>query len=152
MGLSQVQKQVSGLKNFVGMSVGKIGPWKKSLLFEWCLMLIQKYISLLAGKILLNANDFLPSKVKYIFCFNARCCSNPQIFFPLGNPPYAKKVKESLYFDQLPGPFKSATLFFIICLLNKRKGRDNMMEMSFYLFLLLIFLVIQLFVTDKQKC
>ena len=29
MGLSQVQKQVSGLKNFVGMSVGKIWPWKK---------------------------------------------------------------------------------------------------------------------------
>ena len=29
MGLSQVQRQVSGLKNFVGMSVGKIWPWKK---------------------------------------------------------------------------------------------------------------------------
>ena len=34
-------------------------------------------------------------------------------FFPLGNPPYAKKSKrDSLYFDLLPGPFKSAIIFF----------------------------------------
>ena len=92
MGLSQVQKQVSGLKNFVGMSVEKFDHGKKSLLFEWCLMLIQKYISLLAGKILLNANDFLPSKVKHIFCFNARCYSNMQNFFPSRQPSIRKKM------------------------------------------------------------
>ena len=72
---------------------------KKGCAFELCLVLNRKY-SLLAGKNLLHANDFLPSKVEYIFCFNARCCSNSQIFFPLGNPPYAKKSKrDSLYFD-----------------------------------------------------
>ena len=40
---------------------------------------------------------------------------------PLGHPPYAKKSKrESLYFDLLPDPFKSATLFFIY-IRNKRQ-------------------------------
>ena len=99
-------------------------------------MLIQKYTSLLAGKILLNANNFLPSKVKYIFCFNARCCSNMQNFFPLGNPPYAKKCKrDSLYFDLLPGPFKSA-IFFYICTLNEdNKEKETILEIKrlFYL-------------------
>ena len=46
------------------------------------------------------------------------------IFSPLGNPPYAKKCKrDSLYFDLLPSPFKSATLFFIY-ILNKREKED----------------------------
>ena len=35
-------------------------------------------------------------------------------FFPFGHPPYAKKSKrDSLYFDLLQGPFKSATFLFI---------------------------------------
>ena len=43
-------------------------------------------------------------------------------FFPLGNPPYAKKSeRDSLYFDLLPGPFKSAIIFFIICTINGRQ-------------------------------
>ena len=38
-----------------------------------------------------------------------------RIFFPLGNPPYAKKSKrDSLYFDWLLGPFKSATFFLYL--------------------------------------
>ena len=54
-------------------------------------------------------------------------------FFPLGHPPYAKKSKrDSLYFDLLPGPFKSATLFFIY-IRNKREKEDYSGHI-FYLF------------------
>ena len=48
-----------------------------------------------------------------------------RIFFPLGNPPYAKKCKrDSLYFDLLPGPFKRANSFLLIVQLIK----DNEVE------------------------
>ena len=43
-----------------------------------------------------------------------------------------KKVKESLYFDLLPGPLKSATLFFIY-IRNKREKEDYSGHI-FYLF------------------
>ena len=49
-----------------------------------------------------------------------------------------KKVKEIAYIlTSYQALLKAQLFFFIICLLNKRKGRDNMMEMSFYLFVLL---------------
>ena len=45
-------------------------------------------------------------------------------FFPLGHPPYAKKSKrESLYFDLLPGPLRSATLFYLFIYLIKEKRK-----------------------------
>ena len=59
-------------------------------------------------------------------------------FFPFGHPPYAKKSKrDSLYFDLLPGPFKSATFLFIylfIYILNKREKEDYSGLKFFYLF------------------
>ena len=88
---------------------------KKVCAFELCLVFIKKYTQrLLAGKIFQREKDFLLSKVKYIFRFNTKHCSS-QKFFPLGNPPYAKKSKrESLYFDWLLGLFKSATFFLYL--------------------------------------
>ena len=128
----------------------KFDHGKKSLLFEWCLMLIQKYTSLLAGKILLNANDFLPSKVKYIFCFNAICCSNMQNFFPLGNPPYAKKCKrDSLYFDLLPGPFKSAIFFIFVHSIKNNKRKETILEIKCFFYCKFIYLI-QFF--EYKKC
>ena len=80
-------------------------------------MLIKKYTfkSLLAGKILHRANGFIPLRVKDMFYFfNIKRCSNLQNFFPFGNPPFAKKIKrDSLCFDLLPDPFKSANCLFI---------------------------------------
>ena len=50
-------------------------------------------------------------------------------FFPLGNPPYAKKSKrDSLYFDLLPGPFKSAIIFlllFVYVINDNKKKRER---------------------------
>ena len=84
---------------------------KKVCAFELCLVFIKKYTKSFGGKIFQREKDFLLSKVKYIFRFNTKHCSS-QKFFPLGNPPYAKKSKrDNLYFDWLPGPFKSATFF-----------------------------------------
>ena len=71
------------------------------------------YTSLLAGKILLRANDFLPLKVYYTFFSTldaVQICRN----FSLSATLYTqKKVKESLHFDLLPGPFKRASFYFI---------------------------------------
>ena len=127
---------------------------KKVCAFELRPVLIEKYTKSFGGKIfcsMLTIFSHQNSSIFFVLMLDA--VQIRRFFFLSATLHTQKKVKESLYFDQLPGPFKSATLFFIICLLNNREGRDNMMEMSFYLFLLLIFfLVIQLFVTDKQKC
>ena len=100
---------------------------------------------------MLHADDFLPSKVKYIFCLMLDAVQIRRFFFLSATLHTQKKVKEIAYIlTSYQALLKAQLFFFIICLLNKREGRDNMMEMSFYLFLLLIFfLVIQLFVTDK---
>ena len=49
-----------------------------------------------------------------------------------------KKVKESLYFDWLPGPFKSATFFSLFVQqfkTNEEKNKDSVMYQRFYLFI-----------------
>ena len=58
-----------------------------------------------------------------------------RIFFPLGNPPYAKKSKrDSLYFDLLPGPFESAIIFFIICtIMEDNKMKIQLLFLSFFI-------------------
>ena len=72
------------------------------------------YTSLLAGKILLRANDFLPLKVYYTLVSTLDAVQICRNFSPLGYPPYAKKSKrDSLHFDLLPGPFKRASFYFI---------------------------------------
>ena len=86
---------------------GKLSIEKKVCGFELCLQLSKRYTSLLARKILHCAVSFLPSKVTYILTLDP--VQIRRIFFPLGNPPYAKKSKrESLYFDLSLGPFHSA--------------------------------------------
>ena len=104
----RLQLQVFGRKNVHG---------KKGLRLWIVLSVHQKNIlSLLAGKIFQREKDFLPSKVKYIFRFNTRRCSNLQKFFSSRQSSILKKSKrDSLYFGWLPGPFKSATFFFFIC-------------------------------------
>ena len=58
-------------------------------------------------------------------------------FFPLGNPPYAKKSKrDSLYFDLLPGPFKSAIIFLsFVQLMEDNKVKIQLLFLSFLLLL-----------------
>ena len=58
-----------------------------------------------------------------------------RIFFPLGNSPYAKKSKrESLYFDLLPGPFKGAIIFFIICtIMEDNRMKIQLLFLSFFI-------------------
>ena len=78
-------------------------------------------------------------------------------FFPLGNPPYAKKCKrDSLYFDLLPGPFKSATLFFLfIYILNKEKRKTivdtNFLFVCIFTHLIQFFTYIATFTQDHNK-
>ena len=59
-----------------------------------------------------------------------------RIFFPLGNPSYAKKSKrDSLYFDLLPGPFKSAITFFLsfVQLIEDNKMKIQLLFLSFFI-------------------
>ena len=66
-------------------------------------------------------------------------------FFPLGNPPYAKKSKrDSLYFDLLPGPFKSAIIFFLsfVQLMEDNKAKMQLLFLSFFYY----YYLIQLFI------
>ena len=90
---------------------GKSVHGKKSLRFGMVSDVDQK-ISLLAGKNLAWGDWFSPIKSSVYFLFCTRRCSNSQNFFR-GNPPYANFFKrDSLYFDLLPGPFKSAIIFY----------------------------------------
>ena len=104
---------------------GKFSVEKKSA-FLSCRVRSKNILSLSAGKILHRAIDFLPSKESSIyFVLTLDPVQIRRNFFPLGNPPYAKKSKrDSLYFDLLPGPFKSANSFLLIVQLIK----DNEVE------------------------
>ena len=84
---------------------GKFSVEKKSAFFELS-SAIKKYTKSFGGKILHRAIDFLPSKESSIyFVLTLDPVQIRRNFFPLGNPPYAKKSKrDSLYFDLLPGP------------------------------------------------
>ena len=88
-------------------------------------------------KILLWAIDFLQLKVLYIFCFMLDSVQIRRNFFPLGNHPYAKKSKrDSLYFDLLPGPFKSAIIFLsFVQLMEDNKVKIQLLFLSFFLLL-----------------
>ena len=70
--------------------------------------------------------------------------SNSQNFFPFGNPPYAKKSKrESLYFDQFPGPFESADFLKFVYSI---KGINNTkVEIK-------SFICLQVFITYNNLC
>jgi len=59
---------------------------KKVCAFEWCLVLSQKYTSLLAGKILHCAIDFSHQRSKYMFDFWLDSVQKGRIFFLFGNP------------------------------------------------------------------
>ena len=78
-------------------------------------MLIKKYTKSFGGKNFVPRQRFYSIKSqRYVFFFNIERCSNLQNFFPFGNPPFAKKIKrDSLCFDLLPDPFKSANCLFI---------------------------------------
>ena len=95
-GMSSAMKSERQKK--LSLLAGKLSIEKKVCGFELCLQLSKRYTSLLARKILHCAVSFLPSKVTYIFCINTRSRSNPYFFFPLGNPPYAKKSKREPIF------------------------------------------------------
>ena len=72
------------------------------------------------------------SSISFVLALGAvQTCRN---FFPLGNPPYSKKNKrDSLYFDWLPGSFKSATFFFSL-FVQQWGNKDSIMYQGFYLF------------------
>ena len=99
---------------------------EKKSAFLSCRVRSKNILSLSAGKILHRAIDFLPSKESSIyFVLTLDAVQIRRNFFPLGNPPYAKKSKrDSLYFDLLPGPFKRANFFLLIVQLIK----DNKVE------------------------
>ena len=93
----KLRLSVGNFSNF--FVYGWLPKGKNVCALESSLVLIEIYTKSFGGKNLACAIDFLPSKVEYMFFFNARRCSNPQNFFPLGNPPYANFFKrDSLYF------------------------------------------------------
>ena len=93
----RLQLQVFGRKNVHG---------KKGLRLWIVLSVHQKNIlSLLAGKIFQREKDFLPSKVKYIFRFNTRRCSNLQKFFSSRQSSILKKSKREPIFWLVTRPF-----------------------------------------------
>ena len=98
-------------KNSLG---GKSVHGKKSLRFGMVSDVDQKITKSFGGKkISLEAIDFLPLKVLCIFCFAPDAVQIRRTFSSLSNPPYANFFKrDSLYLDLLPGPFKSAIIFY----------------------------------------
>ena len=120
-------------KKNLSLSAGKLSLEKKVCAFELCLVLIQKYTKSFGGEkscSMLTIFSHQKSSIFLVLILDA--VQIRRNFFPLGHPPYAKKVKESLYFDLLPGPFRSATLFFIY-IRNKREKEDYSGHI-FYLF------------------
>ena len=65
-----------------------------------------------------------------------------QNFFPLGNPPYAKKCKrDSLYFYLLPGPFKSAIFFILVHSIKNNKEKETILEIKCLFYCKFIYLI-----------
>ena len=99
-------------KKTLKSSGGKSVHGKKSLRFGMVSDVDQKN-NFWREKISLEAIDILPLKVLYIFCFAPDAVQIRRSFSPRSNPPYANFFKrDSLYFDLLPGPFKSAIIFY----------------------------------------
>ena len=113
------EKLSFGQKKNLSLYAGKLSLEKKVCAFELCLVLIQKYTKSFGGKNLAPIFSYQKSSIFFVLTQDA--VQIRRNFFPLGNPPYAKKSKrDSQYFDLFPGPFKSATLFFIY-IRNKRQ-------------------------------
>ena len=114
---------------------------KKVCAFELRPVLIEKYTKSFGGKIfcsMLTIFSHQNSSIFFVLMLDA--VQIRRFFFLSATLHTQKKVKEIAYIlTSYQALLKAQLFFFIICLLNKREGRDNMMEMSFYLFLLLIF-------------
>ena len=140
MGLSQVQKQVSGLKNFVGMSVGKIWPWKKKSSL-WMVSNVdpkiyvfwrEKYCSMLT--------IFSHQKSSIFFVLMLDAVQICRIFFLLGNPPYAKKCKREPIF-WLDLTFKSAIFFIFVHSIKNNKRKETILEIKCLFYCKFIYLI-----------
>ena len=120
--LSSLNKYIIALKGLLQFPKkaksfgGKFVQGKKGLRFWMVSDVDKKYTKSFGGKkSCFERLIFSNWKFCIFFCFFVFLLDAVQIlrnFFPLGNPPYAKKSKrESLYFDLLPGPFK-ITFFY----------------------------------------
>ena len=71
---------------------------KKVCTFELCLALIKKYSKSFGGKNLASSTRFFSHRKPWIyFVLILDSVQMRKIFFPFGNPPYAKKGKEIAY-------------------------------------------------------
>ena len=116
----------------------KFDHGKKSLLFEWCLMLIQKYIQVFwREKSCSMLTIFSHQKSSIFFVLMLDAVQICRIFFPLGNPPYAKKCKrDSLYFDLLPGRF-----FIFVHSIKNYKRKETILEIKCLFYCKFIYLI-----------
>ena len=98
-------------------------------------------------KISLEAIDFLPLKVLYIFCFAPDAVQIRRIFFLSATLRTQNFLKESLYFDLLPGPFKNAIFLSFFKAMEDNKVKTQILFACKFS----LFLCLQLFI-DKWKC
>ena len=102
-------------KNILSLLAGKYYGKKKSALWlcVWCWS--KKYTESFGGKNILHcAVGFLPLKVEYIFVLTQDSVQIRSKFFLSATLHTQNLLKESLYFDLFPGPFKSANFCSII--------------------------------------
>ena len=89
-------------------------------------------------KISLEAIDFLPLKDLYIFCFAPDAVQIRRIFFLSATLHTQNFLKESLYFDLLPGPFKNAIFYHFLRQWRIIKWKDKsyllVSFLSFYVY------------------
>ena len=127
----------------------KFDHGKKSLLFEWCLMLIQKYV-FWREKSCSMLTIFSHQKSSIFFVLMLDAVQICRFFFPLGNPPYAKKCKrDSLYFDLLPGPFKSAIFFIFVHSIKNNKRKETILEIKYLFYCKFIYWVQEVLQRDN---
>ena len=139
MGLSRVQKQVSGLKNFVGMSVGKIWPWKKKSALWMVSNVDPKIYVFWREKSCSMLTIFSHQKSSIFFVLMLDAVQICRIFSLSATLHTQKNVKESLYFYLFV--FKSAIFFILVHSIKNNKEKETILEIKCLFYCKFIYLI-----------
>ena len=118
------EKLSFGQKKNLSLYAGKLSLEKKVCAFELCLVLIQKYTKSFGGEkscSMLTIFSHQKSSIFLVLILDA--VQIRRNFFPLGHPPYAKKVKEIAYILTCYQALLEAQLFFLFIYVIKEKRK-----------------------------
>ena len=139
-------------KKNLSLSAGKLSLEKKVCAFELCLVLIQKYTKSFGGEkscSMLTIFSHQKSSIFLVLILDA--VQIRRNFFPLGHPPYAKKVKEIAYILTCYQALLEAQLFFLFIYVIKEKRKTIVDTFFICIFTHFIQLVLYLYMAKFTR-